>query len=269
MKAGDRKRLLMQALASRQHVSLQEGIQLLGASESTVRRLFVALEQEGTAVRTHGGIELRSVDPQRDYSFELLAQSSASAKQVIAEAALNLVEPGDTVFLDSGTTVRTFALCLARDPRLAHRGITFFTNSFANVEVLTGLAPTVMTGGEYRSNRRDFAGYIAEDVLSGLNFRKAFLGADGIFGDSLQATDFETARLSQIVVRNSEETILLCDSTKFNKRSLVSYARFNEVDTLITDNGIGSDDAEHVERSGLRLIIADETVRSPRRQEAL
>lgn len=258
MSRTDRMRQLQQALLTRHRLELAEAMHLLGKSESTVRRMFDELERDGRAIRTHGGIQLSSSDGTSDYSFELLSQSQHAEKLAIAELAAGLIRPGDVIWLDSGTTVRNLCLQLAADPRIADLGLKVFTNSYPNLESLSGRLPVVLIGGEYRPNRRDFVGYIAESALADLHFTRSFLGADGcLLPDGFQATDFNTARLCQIILRNSDESTVLCDSSKFMRRSLVTFARFDQINHLITDSDVNADDLAVLRRGTMDIRVAE------------
>lgn len=164
------------------------------------------------------------------------------------------------VFFDSGTTIQHLCLEVARQIRERELHLTVYTNSLANLELLAPHMIVHLVGGQYRENRKDFCGYLAEQTLSGLCFTKSFLSADGcVQGRRFTTTDFETARMNEIAIQNSERTIMLVDSSKFSIFTHVAYAPVQDVYSIVTDSGIDSETLARLERSGARVIcVKDE-----------
>ena len=237
MKKTDRHRqMLAQQLQSHARLRLADAIALLGVSESTARRLFRQMEEDGQVVRVHGGIQ-PVVQPDADYRYDLVEAHHAEEKQRIAAAAAALVRDGDVIFLDTGTTLGLMSRHLAR--RLAGgelSRITVFTNSLVNLHALCRQADVTLMGGSYRDNRKDFCGYVAEETLRGLHFSQCFLGTDGYDPTAgFTAMDFATARMNELVLGRSDVCVLLADASKFNRASTVSFSRRGPVHRLITD----------------------------------
>ena len=133
-----------------------------------------------------------------------------------------------------------------------------YTNSLANLELLSPHMQVNLVGGEYRANRKDFCGYLTEQALTGVFFTKSFVGADGcVGGTTFTTTDFETARMNQIAMRNSDRTIMLVDSSKFHNASHVSYAPADSLHTIITDNGVSQTTLEQLRNTKARLICTE------------
>ena len=251
-----REQELMTRLSLVQRVSLAEAMELLSISESTARRLFAKLEQNGFAIRTHGGIQSVSRAMTR-YSFEYGTKTNIEKKTAIAKEACRLVEDGDVIFCDSGTTIQSFcsALIYAIQERQLH--IKVYTNSLANLELLADHMPVTLVGGEYRANRKDFCGYLSEQALSGLFFNKSFVGADGCTQDQqFTTTDFETASMNEVAMKNSERTIMLVDSSKFLLNTHVIYAPLHVLSAIVTDDGIPADVLAALRRSQTQVICA-------------
>lgn len=251
-------------------VSVNEAISLLDVSESTVRRLFAKLEADGLAVRTLRGIRMNTVAGTKEtYSFEKSELSRAGEKTAIGERAELLIEQGDTVYLDSGTTVLKLCTAIARRCAIGQGGgksgraqmyssVTVFTNSLANLNILKDYVSVHLIGGEYRPHRQDFCGYLTEEVLRRIHFSKCFIGADGYsVANGLTASDFDTARINQIVVLGSDKRILLADTSKLGKTSVIHYSELSRIDTLVTNKGIGADDLAGIEKIGIEVIETD------------
>ena len=254
MKKREREEFIMDKLYARKKLEISEAIELIGASESTVRRIFNDLERTGKAIRTHGGITL--VSGPSEYSFESLIHENFKQKQLIGITACNEINDNDTIYLDCGTTVLALCIELAKQIQAGEkRNLQIFTNSLANMDVLSPVTAVNLIGGRYRPNRKDFAGYLSEKMLKEIHFFKCFLGADGVSAASgFTATDLDTASLNQIVIANSNLKYIVCDVSKFNKNSLVSYAPVLCVNTLITNSGADADLLSEMRRQGLRII---------------
>lgn len=253
----ERERELIARLSIMQKLSLGEAMELLGISESTARRMFAKLEQEGAAIRTHGG--LRSVTGGLPaYSFERLAQANIEKKTAIARAAVQAIVDGDVIFCDSGTTIQCLCAELLERVTQERLHIQLYTNSLANLELLSPAMPVNLVGGEYRAFRKDFYGYLAEQALGGLYFTKSFLGTDGCAACAeFTTTDFDTARMNQIAIRNTSETYLLTDSSKFTTPSHVAYAPVDRFYSIITDSAIRPDLLARLEKNGARVRLVE------------
>ncbi|NMA23838.1 MAG: DeoR/GlpR transcriptional regulator [Spirochaetales bacterium] len=227
-KVAAQQNIIFEWLQRKGQISLHEAIELLGVSESTVRRLFIGLEKNGRALRTYGGLQYIP-DRQIEYSYDAVESRNVDKKQAIASCAVSFVENGATIYMDSGSTLSQFGGALAsrlENGKLSN--ITIFTNSLINLHRLQKYGKILLIGGEFRENRKDFCGYLAEETLQNLHFSQCFLGSDG-FNPSLgfTTTDFFTARLNEIVLNNSLESYVLMDSTKFSTSAIVSYTKKN------------------------------------------
>jgi DeoR/GlpR family transcriptional regulator of sugar metabolism len=248
---------LMTSLSREQKLSLSDTMKLLGVSESTARRMFARLEENGYAVRTHGGIQCVN-QTMMLYSFEQGTKTNIAKKAAIGRKACSLLRDGDVIFCDSGTTIQCFCnemILYIRDKKI---NIKVYTNSLANLELLSPHMKVTLIGGEYRTNRKDFFGYIGEQALGGLYFDKTFIGADGcVDAQCFTTTDFETARLDEIAMKNSESTIMLVDSSKFSVFSHVSFAPVKSLYAIVTDHGITKETQSKIEKEGCRIILSD------------
>ena len=236
-------------------ISLAETQQLLGVSESTARRLFSKMQSEGNAIRVHGGLQSIPVQGRQEYNYPSMEALRLPQKKRIARAAIAEIDDARTLFLDSGSTVYQFSVCLAEWLRAGKRNpVSVFTNSFKNLQALTGLANIQFIGGQYRENRQDCCGYLAEMALQSLNFDLCVLGADGCNPEGgVSCTDMETARLGQIAVKHSRKRVVLVDASKFRKDALITYARMEEINGIITDCELDDETAAFVQQKGPSL----------------
>ena len=247
---------LLERLTEEKRLSLKEAMDILGASESTARRAFLRLEEGGKAVRVLGGI--RYVSPtMTSYDFEAGISEHVTEKRAIAREAVRLVEEGDVIFCDSGTTIR--CMCTELEDRIRKEKISvrIYTNSLANLEILSGVTEVTLVGGRFRQNRRDFCGYLADELLSGLHFSKVFVGADGCSEERVfTTTDMETAKMNQIVIENTDAAFMLTDSSKFYSVSHVLYAPAKKFSAVITDSGIAPDVLTRLKTQCRKVICA-------------
>ena len=260
IKKNNQKQLVLEMLeASETVLTTTEAAKALNISESTVRRLFNELEEKGEVTRIYGGIKVAQ-ETQNEYRFDKLKMKRVEEKQRIGAAASKLINSGDTLFIDSGTTAQQVAVGLARMlKRKEIENIQVFTNSMIIVEILADYCNISLLGGQYRKKRQDFSGYITDIVLDVISFDKSFIGADSIYVDidgGGSASDAFTAQISRKVVARTKTNYLVVDSTKFNKRSLIEYINMQQIDTIITDTGLSDEIAASVVNAGPHLIRA-------------
>ena len=253
----DRLQALMSRLSIVRTLSLAEAMELLNVSESTARRMFSQLEHTGAAIRTHGGIRCVDQAPTA-YSFEFGAKMNIEKKAAIGAAACDFLEDGDVIFCDSGTTIQCFCAELVHRLRRDKLNIKVYTNSLANLELLSAYIPVHLVGGEYRSNRKDFCGHMAEQALKGVYFTKSFVGADGCVNAAMfTTTDFETMRMNEIAMGNSRQTYMLVDSSKFSLSSHVAYAPVERIHTIVTDADISRETLTKLQKSSAKVVCVN------------
>lgn len=216
--------------------------------------MFEQLEQSGNAIRVHGGIRCVAQTP-TTYSFEYGSKLNIDKKAAIGAAACEFLEDGDVVFCDSGTTIQCFCAAIVHRLRSEKLSIKIYTNSLANLELLSPYLPVNLVGGEYRANRKDFCGYMTEQALRGVYFTKSFVGADGcIDGNVFTTTDFDTVRINEIAMQNSGQTFMLTDSSKFSLPSHVAYAPAEKIGTVITDDDVPREVLSQLKKAGVRTV---------------
>jgi DeoR/GlpR family transcriptional regulator of sugar metabolism len=256
-KIADRKVRLIEYLKEKGKLSVSEVGELFGISLPSARRFCAGLEKEQLVIRTHGGI--RFIPPiETAYTFDVLDTEYNAEKETIAKNAIGMVKDNQCIFLEAGTTVKQFAIVLAGRIRKGEfPNLKVFTNSLANLEVLEPVCSVTMIGGLYRPERRDFSGFLCEKLLHTLRFDQCFLGADAInLADGIMGMDIETVRLDEILVMRSDKTIILTNSEKFRKHSLISYCSVDDVSAIITDSKLPKDIEKEFEEAGINILCA-------------
>lgn len=211
------------------HVSVKELSEALQVSQATIRRNLHDIAAEGLLKLTHGGA---SIVKNSDYSFISKSMRNVEAKRIIASLAAELVEDGNQIFLDSGTT------CFAMTKFLrTKKSLSVIVNSVRTAQELVAPGLNVlMLGGQYRPDRMDTIGPIAYETLNRLRGYVTFVGTDGLSIDcGFTAIDIESANLFGLAVKNGRESILLADSSKFDKPALYKITDLRSISTIITE----------------------------------
>jgi len=231
-------------------VRLEDICSQLGVSPATARRDLDQLERDGVIRRVHGGavsVESRLEEP----LFDDKASLAVREKRRIAEAALAFIEPGDTIYLDGGSTVLELARLLRERTNL-----TVVTNSMRAAHELAGLGPRlIVIGGELRRLSQTLVGPLTRLVLQELHLDKAFMGTIGFaLKEGLTTTDPSEAFTKGVVMGQARQVILLADGSKAGKVSFASAGRWQDVQVLITDKTF--DFGRQLTRRGIKLILA-------------
>ena len=225
----ERQARVLSVLLDQKHVSIRGLAEGMAVSEATVRRDLKTLADSRKVLLVHGGATL----PRETYfSFDAKHDRHLDAKTVIGRLAANLVQDGEQIFLDSGTTAFTMA-----QPLAARRGLALIVNSARlAVELNCPGMNLIILGGQYRPERMDTVGPVALSVLEQLRGFIAFLGADGLSQDfGISAADIDSAHLNRLAVANSREAVLLVDHSKFETASLFKIVDWDKIRRLVTD----------------------------------
>ena len=268
MFAEERKQQILAILQRSPAVRVADLGRALRVSVASVRRDLADLERSGFLKRTHGGAVSN-----RLAGFELsLADKKdrhQSEKSGIAAAAARMVETGDTILLDSGSTTREIAL------QLRHRtGLTVVTNAL-NIgwDLATSDVDLIITGGQLRPGILSQVGPIAERVIAGLRVDKLFLAANGIdLEKGITTPNLTEAQTKRAMVDSAAEVILVADHTKFGRVTFGHICDLDRVHTIVTDDGVPDRIAAAIEHLGVKLHVV--SVRrssdsaSPRKRQA-
>jgi DeoR/GlpR family transcriptional regulator of sugar metabolism len=250
MLAARRQELILEAVRTGRGVAVAELAARFAVSEMTVRRDLARLAREGKLTRVHGGaVHDRAEPPVADIAVERLG-----AKERIGRAAAELVEDGQTVMLDIGTTT----LQLAR--ALHGRSLTVITSNLAAMEDLLPEEEIeiVLVGGVVRRNYRSVVGVLAEDALRQLSADVAFLGASGFRHDDLGVMDTTMVEvpIKRAMLGAAERAVLRADAAKFAMGGVVRVCGAEELDTLVTDAGPDEPAIAAIEQAGVEVVHA-------------
>jgi DeoR/GlpR family transcriptional regulator of sugar metabolism len=250
----DRRTRLLELVRSRGFAALPDLAKQLNVSQSTLRRDLDFLEESGAAKRTHGGVFYTGDSPKLPH-FDERQPAQWDKKRSIAARAAELIEEGDTLLLDGGTTTYELARLLVG------RRLQVVTNSLpvANLFASDANADLVLIGGYVYPRTGVSLGPYANEMLARVNVRKTVLSVAGInergyFNSNLLLVETERAMMAA-----AEETIVVADSTKFGRQSLAHLAALDAVDRLVVDGEVSGEWRERMTAAGVKLLVAGET----------
>ncbi|GAA0372518.1 DeoR/GlpR family DNA-binding transcription regulator [Alkalibacterium iburiense] len=225
----ERHQYILNKLYHVQAVTVQELVEELGHSESTIRRDLRQLEEQNQLVRVHGGAK-RLRKTVSEASMEEKSVKNSQEKKRIATYASTLIKDKEVIFLDAGTT--TYEMI----PFLKGKDITVVTNGVPHALSLSEhRIPTILIGGRIKQNTRAIIGPIAEKQLEQFHFSKAFLGMNGVdLTYGLTTTDVEEASIKNKAMNQANQSFVLADHSKLKEVSAVKVADIDD-GILITE----------------------------------
>lgn len=250
--AVERQDGIRELLKHQRVVRVDEVAQTLRVSVATVRRDLVDLEQRGWLRRVHGGAV--AVDGSLDEPFfDDKAAAAAREKQAIAEAALRLVEPKSTVYLDGGSSVLALARLLQPMAQL-----TVVTNSLRIAHLYSSGGPRMLlVGGECRRLSQTVVGPLTRSILDDVAPDLAFMGTIALSAaNGLFTTDPAEAFTKERAMQRARKVVLLADASKFTRTSFVRFGRADAIDVLITDPAAPPAELEAFRTLGVQVVTA-------------
>jgi len=249
--ASDRHAQLIGLLKKRGYCSVVEMSQLLNVSQMTIRRDLHMLHEKQIAEVTHGGARF-SASKRIEPDFDIRTHEHLAEKQAIGKLAVErFIEEGDVVGIDSGSTTLEIV------PNLPNIPLTIVTHSLAaaNVVAQNKRYSLIVLGGVLQHEANCLCGPQAIAALQTLYINKLFLSTSGLVApDGLSCNNLADAEVKQALISSSRQTILCMDSSKVGRAYLARFATLNDIDTLITDNGISDESREAIERQQIEII---------------
>jgi DeoR family transcriptional regulator, aga operon transcriptional repressor len=252
MLSEERRRAIFECLSRNGRVVTTDLARQFAASQVTIRKDLDELSARGLAHRTHGGALLAQEGAFEDPTLREKEKLYRNEKLRIAEAAADMVNEGQVVILDSGTTTTAIARAL-RD----FKQLTVVTNAINIAAELAGTAiEVILTGGTLRKNSFSLVGPIPEEVLLNLNADIFFLGVDGIdvrYG--ISTPNLPEAKVNRVMAEAAKRTVVVCDSSKFGRRSLSHILPLSAFRGIITDHGIPRSDLRALKKAGVEVTL--------------
>jgi len=251
VRASERREVIAE-WAQSEGVNVEELSQRLGVSVSTIRRDLALLTRNGRLMRTYGGAV---GSPQPEPSLHQRELVARPAKDAIGRAAAALVNPGETVLIDAGTTAGRLAYHLRGMPDL-----TVITNGLTAVNMLADAddVTVFMLGGQLRHISQGVIGPFADVMLRHFTATRAFLGADGVVaGRGICEAEPAQCALKEQMARHADEVYVLTDATKLGRAPFHFWAPLNRPWTLVTDENATQDQlAPFRDAPGVTVMIA-------------
>lgn len=250
--AESRRTAILEMLRSSGAVSVAEVQSKLGVSSMTARRDLAELDRRGLAQRTHGGAVIPSISAHED-SFAQRLGTAPEAKLALAQAAVELLQPRDTVFLDSSTT----SYFVARQILEAGVETTLLTNSLPVMQLIASQAPPnvnlVAVGGLLRPLTQSFVGPYALRTIGGHFVDHTFvsikaLSSTGVLTDA----DPLEAEVKRCMISQASQAVLLIDRSKLTARGLNAIAPASEL-SLVIAHGTRDDDLQVLLEAGVAV----------------
>jgi DeoR/GlpR family transcriptional regulator of sugar metabolism len=228
----ERQNQILDILAQRKAITVDELCHLLYSSGATIRRDLAILENNGQLKRTHGGAVFLDASA-KDFPLMLRESENLMAKQVIARKALPLIQDGQTLFFDSSSTVCRLAELLNGFGQLR-----VITNGLKTAGLLADVEGVELysTGGRLRETAKSFIGPSANRFINQFNADYAFLSCRGVDpATGVTEASEEEADVKLSYIQNARRVVLLCDASKLGKQFFRRIASLNQVWRLISN----------------------------------
>ncbi len=241
---------ILKILSRLRSVTVQDLTSRLDVSEVTIRKDLAALEELGRLVRTRGGAKIAE-DASLVRTVRERDREHVEEKLAIARRARDLVTEGDTIYIDSGSTLRLFA------QEIKHMNLRVVTDSIdVMVELSDAEEITLFSlGGSYRRDAGSFIGPVAIEALKHFQIGTAFLGTTGFSNRGVfSSQNIIESQVKSQVIRSSERRVMLADSSKYRNAAFSIFARTGDIDVLVTDSAFT--DTEIFRAMGVEVLIA-------------
>src|SRR5262245_21705013 len=247
----NRRRRLLEMITRQGYATLDELVRGLDVSESTIRRDLEALDLAGSIKRTHGGAiypgEVRSMP-----AFDDRTGTAAAEKRAIGQLTAALLEDGDTVLLDGGTTTLEVARALVG------RQLQVVTNSLPIAQLLASSHQTdlILIGGYVYPRTGVALGPLAIATMQSLRVRTAILGAGGIVAEGIYNSNSLLVETERQMISCGQDVMIVADHTKFGRLALARLCGLEEVHSVVVDSGLGAEQRAMLEEAGLAIHLA-------------
>lgn len=248
-----RREKILEMIKEDGHAKVLQLSKIFKVTEVTIRQDLEKLEKDDFVVREHGGAYLKNVGILVK-NISLQNQDNLIEKAAIAQKAVEFINNGDTIILDSGSTTTEIAKLI-----IGFKNLTVITNSL-NIALILGADPEinlVVTGGEFKAPTLSLTGQKAADFFDNLHVDKLFLATAGItLKSGLTYPSISDICVKRAMIESANVVYLVADSTKIGKSSFASLGALSLIEYLITDSKITEEDKTMFKTNDIKLIIA-------------
>lgn len=252
MKREERHQAILDLLIEQRAVDLDDLADRFGVSKMTIHRDLDELETDGVLRKVRGGATIEA-STQFESDFRIRERQDLDAKLRMAEAALELIEPGMTVMVNDGSMAAELGALLVRK-----RPLTVITNNAAVIDCLKGEAgiTLIALGGVYSAKFNAFFGILTEEILSRLRADIAFISSPAVQGLRAYHMDDSVVRTKRAMIAAASRTCLLINHARFGQTALHVLADLTDFDSIITDATPAPEDVAALERANIAVTIA-------------
>ena len=255
MYAEERQQAIARLVSQRGRMSVNQLAREYDVTTETVRRDLSTLERMGLVRRVHGGVVPPSSVSLIEAGLRERDQVNTERKERIARAALEqLPPPGGTIILDAGTTTSRLASLLPPDHELTvvTHGVPIAARLAGQRQIDLRLLP-----GRVRRTTQAAVGADTVEVLSHLRVDVAFLGTNGVTAEhGLTTPDPDEAAVKRALIASGRRVVALADASKFGVETAVRFAAPGEIDVLVTDSDVSSNDRRALTKAGIEVVVA-------------
>ncbi len=255
MVAGSRrKNRMIEYIKVKKTVRVSELSSHFGVAEMTVRRDLAEMEESGIVRRFHGGARLAENAFHKESEFLSRSDVNLVQKQLIAQKALSFLNDGATIYIDGSTTCSELARILPCNKRL-----TVFTDSIEALCVLrdkSAYLTLYLISGELARDKNTLDGYFALKASQQINVDTVFFSCAGFTDEGITNKGLIGTQVKKTFLKNARRKVLLADSTKYGQYYLYMISTWNDIDTLITDNGLSEEARKFIRTQHTQIIIA-------------
>ena len=246
----ERRNKIVELINKQGSVTNTQLINEFGISIETLRRDLDFLQKRGVIDKVYGGaVKKRYLATEPEYDSR--KRVNFDEKKRIAPAVNDLINVGDSIYFDVGTTVLEVAKALDNS-----KNLTCFTNALRTaIELCDKDFNVVLTGGNVRKGEYAVSGSISEKTLSDFNIDKAIIGAGGITEDGITDYIVSEASIRSKMIENARTVILVADNSKFGVKALCKICPISSIDYLITDTSAPKSILKAIEQQGVKIII--------------
>ncbi|RKQ38735.1 DNA-binding transcriptional regulator YciT [Enterobacter sp. R1(2018)] len=245
-----RQQIILQMVIDQGRISVTDLAKTTGVSEVTIRQDLNLLEKRNYLRRAHGyAVVLESDD------VETRMMNNYALKRTLAEFAATLVNDGETLFIENGSSNALLARTLAENKR-----ITLITVSSYIAHLLKDTdCEVILLGGIYQKKSESMVGPLTRQFIQQVHFNKAFIGIDGFLPETgFTGRDMMRADVVNAVLEKGSEAIILTDSSKFGATHPYTLGPISRFSRIITDDGLSETAHQQLRNSGLQVDIVEQ-----------
>lgn len=250
MLPSERQSKMFDLMNTRDIVTISELMSIFEISIETVRRDLSILEKSGKIEKVYGGAKIKKpqfIEPK----LEDRLISNLNEKNRIAKKCSEMIKDGECIYIDSGTTTYHIAKYIKNK-----KDLTIITNSIPVInELLDTDFEVIVIGGKLRKSERSIVSYDYLFNISGINIQKAFICTSGIsLKNGITEYNMQEASTRKSIIDRSVQIILASDSSKFNKSVTITVSPLDNIDLIITDNGLQKSILSQFKKNGCNII---------------